>query len=157
MDLFFISRARVQERPESFGGAGEEAVRRLDFRALPDRLPVIVDDQIRPVEPACSWFRHLFRAKAVLADWDAHIEAHGSRTPGEARRDADIDDLRRQLAAAKKEITALNRQLTAADGSGHDHRRTAPRRPNAPNRTRRGGHPRRLPVPAATLKTHTCG
>ncbi|UUU21636.1 hypothetical protein [Streptomyces sp. DSM 40750] len=56
----------------------------------------------------------MFRAKAVLADWDAHITAHGSLTPGEARRDADIDDLRRQLAAAKKEITELNRRLTAA-------------------------------------------
>ncbi|WP_432080632.1 hypothetical protein [Streptomyces sp. WAC 04229] len=59
MDLFFVIRARVQERPGLLGGIGEEAVRRLDFRALPDRLPVFVDDQMRPVEPACSWFRHL--------------------------------------------------------------------------------------------------
>ncbi|MFC9506716.1 hypothetical protein [Streptomyces sp. NPDC057002] len=56
----------------------------------------------------------MFRAKAVLADWDAHIDTHGSLTPGEARRDADLDDLRRQLAAAKREITELNRRLTAA-------------------------------------------
>ncbi|MFF2132425.1 hypothetical protein ACFVW1_45245 [Streptomyces olivochromogenes] len=56
----------------------------------------------------------MFRAKAVLADWDAHIATHGSLTPGEARRDADIDDIRRQLAAAKREITELNRRLTAA-------------------------------------------
>ncbi|MET7593864.1 MULTISPECIES: hypothetical protein [Streptomyces] len=56
----------------------------------------------------------MFRARAVLADWDAHIESHGSLTPGEARRDADIDDLRRQLAIAKREITELNRRLTAA-------------------------------------------
>lgn len=56
----------------------------------------------------------MFRAKAVLVDWDAHINTHGSLTPGEARRDADIDDFRRQLAAAKKEITELNRRLTAA-------------------------------------------
>ncbi|WP_327118750.1 hypothetical protein OG206_22175 [Streptomyces sp. NBC_01341] len=59
MDLFFVSRARVQERPELYSGVGAEAVRRLDFRALPDRLPVIVDGQMRPVEPACSWFRYL--------------------------------------------------------------------------------------------------
>ncbi|MFF2409775.1 hypothetical protein [Streptomyces sp. NPDC058092] len=59
MDLFFVSRARVQERPELYSGVGEEAVWRLDFRALPDRLPVIVDGQMRPVEPACGWFRHL--------------------------------------------------------------------------------------------------
>ncbi|MFD7555504.1 hypothetical protein ACFV9E_13350 [Streptomyces sp. NPDC059835] len=56
----------------------------------------------------------MFRAKAVLADWDAHIGTHGSLTPGEARRDADIHDLRRQLSTAKKEITELNRRLTAA-------------------------------------------
>ncbi|MET7388303.1 hypothetical protein ACFYPT_04235 [Streptomyces sp. NPDC005529] len=56
----------------------------------------------------------MFRAKAVLVDWDEHIDAHGSLTPGEARRDADIDSLRRQLATAKKEITELNRRLTAA-------------------------------------------
>ncbi|MFJ7498005.1 hypothetical protein ACIQZB_44425 [Streptomyces sp. NPDC097727] len=56
----------------------------------------------------------MFRAKAVLADWDSHIDAHGSLTPSEARRDADIHDLRRQLAAAKKGITEFNRRLTAA-------------------------------------------
>ncbi|MGW2332119.1 hypothetical protein ACWC5C_41075 [Streptomyces sp. NPDC001700] len=56
----------------------------------------------------------MFRAKTVLTDWDAHIDTHGTLIPGEARRDADIDDLRRQLAAAKKEITELNRRLTAA-------------------------------------------
>ncbi|MFJ2580488.1 hypothetical protein [Kitasatospora aureofaciens] len=56
----------------------------------------------------------MFRAKAVLADWDSHVEAHGSLTLGEARRDADIDDLRRRLTEAKKEITELNHRLTAA-------------------------------------------
>ncbi|MFD9271575.1 hypothetical protein ACFWB1_37140 [Streptomyces goshikiensis] len=56
----------------------------------------------------------MFRAGTVLADWDAHIDTHGSLTPGEARRDADIVDLRRQLTAAKKEITELDRRLTAA-------------------------------------------
>ncbi|MCX5115118.1 hypothetical protein OOK13_43100 [Streptomyces sp. NBC_00378] len=56
----------------------------------------------------------MFQARVVLADWDAYIDTHGSFTPGEARRDADIDDLRRKLAAAKPEVTELNRQLTAA-------------------------------------------
>ncbi|MCX5003771.1 hypothetical protein OHB05_14180 [Streptomyces sp. NBC_00638] len=56
----------------------------------------------------------MFRAKAVLAVWDTHIDTHGSLTAGEARRDADIADLRRQLTAAKREITELNRRLTAA-------------------------------------------
>jgi len=56
----------------------------------------------------------MFRAKAVMADWDAHIEVHGSLTPGEARRDTDIQELRRQLAASKREITELQSQLAAA-------------------------------------------
>ncbi|MGW0749799.1 tyrosine-type recombinase/integrase [Streptomyces sp. NPDC002587] len=59
MDLFFVSRGRVQDRPGLYGDLGEEAVRRLDYRALPDRLPVIVDSAMRPVEPVCTWFRHL--------------------------------------------------------------------------------------------------
>ncbi|MGW5401965.1 site-specific integrase [Streptomyces sp. NPDC003952] len=59
MDLFFVSRARVQQRSAVFGGLGAEAVRRLDYRALPDGLPLIVDAGLRPVEPVCTWFRHL--------------------------------------------------------------------------------------------------
>ncbi|MGW7048854.1 hypothetical protein ACWGDT_40595 [Streptomyces avermitilis] len=58
MDLFFVSRTRVLDRPALFGDVGAEALRRLDYRALPDRLPVIVDTAMRPMEPACSWFRH---------------------------------------------------------------------------------------------------
>ncbi|MFC8803932.1 hypothetical protein PS783_12580 [Streptomyces enissocaesilis] len=56
----------------------------------------------------------MFRAKDVLADWDAHTAAYGTLTPGEARRDTAIHDLRHQLAQAKHEITTLNQQLAAA-------------------------------------------
>ncbi|MEU1288288.1 site-specific integrase [Kitasatospora sp. NPDC005856] len=59
MDLFFVCRDRVVDRSALFGEVGAEAVARLDHRALPDGLPVIVDDTMRPVEPACGWFRHL--------------------------------------------------------------------------------------------------
>lgn len=34
------------------------------------------------------------RAHAVLAEWDAHLAAHGRVTPGEAKRDAAIADSR---------------------------------------------------------------
>ncbi|MFD4376642.1 hypothetical protein [Streptomyces sp. NPDC058486] len=34
----------------------------------------------------------MFRAKTVLADGDVHLDTHGRLTPGEARRDADIDN-----------------------------------------------------------------
>ncbi|WP_186003090.1 MULTISPECIES: hypothetical protein [unclassified Streptomyces] len=56
----------------------------------------------------------MFRAKDVLADWDAHTAAHGALTPGEARRDTAIHDLHRKLAQAKREITELHQQLAAA-------------------------------------------
>ncbi|MFI9491312.1 MULTISPECIES: hypothetical protein [Streptomyces] len=45
------------------------------------------------------------RAQAVLAEWDAHIAAHGKAAPGEAKRDAaiaalfpDYEALRQRLA-----------------------------------------------------------
>ncbi|WP_280725295.1 hypothetical protein [Kitasatospora sp. MAA4] len=56
----------------------------------------------------------VFRAKDVLAEWDAHVAEHGAVTPGEARRDAELRELRRKLADAKAEITELNHRLTAA-------------------------------------------
>ncbi|MGY5637540.1 hypothetical protein [Streptomyces sp. C-3] len=56
----------------------------------------------------------MFRAKDVLADWDAHTTAHGTLTPGEARRDTTIHDLRHGLSQAKREITDLHEQLDAA-------------------------------------------
>ncbi|MFC9189314.1 hypothetical protein [Streptomyces cyaneofuscatus] len=56
----------------------------------------------------------MFRAKAVLGDWDAHTAVHGTVTPGEARRDTAIHDLNRQLLQAKREITDLHQQLAAA-------------------------------------------
>lgn len=59
MDLYFVDRARLQAHGALFGAAGSEALRLLDCRALPDGLPVIVDGQMRPVEPACAWFRQL--------------------------------------------------------------------------------------------------
>lgn len=54
------------------------------------------------------------RATAILAEWDTHLAEHGSTTPGEARRDEEIAELRRKLAAATKENTALKKQLGAA-------------------------------------------
>ncbi|MGW7295420.1 hypothetical protein ACWGIB_23895 [Streptomyces xiamenensis] len=48
MDLFFVSRARVQQRPALFDGLGTQAVGLLDYRVLPDGLPVMVDAGLRP-------------------------------------------------------------------------------------------------------------
>ncbi|MFG2671558.1 hypothetical protein [Streptomyces californicus] len=77
---------------------------RTDGRLTKDNLAKEAD-----VSPAT-----MFRAKAVLADWDAHTTAHGTLTPGEARRDTTIHDLNRQLVQAKREITDLHQQLAAA-------------------------------------------
>ncbi|MGW7094924.1 hypothetical protein [Streptomyces sp. NPDC054874] len=54
------------------------------------------------------------RAQAVLAEWDAHIAAHGKATPGEAKRDAAIADLKKRLTAKTQECTLLDKKLKAA-------------------------------------------
>lgn len=54
------------------------------------------------------------RAHGILAEWDAHLAEHGSATPGEAKRDEEIRELRRKLAEAKRENTVLQRRLDAA-------------------------------------------
>ncbi|MFE6164477.1 hypothetical protein ACFQ7F_36815 [Streptomyces sp. NPDC056486] len=54
------------------------------------------------------------RAQAVLAEWDAHIAAHGKATPGEAKRDAAIADLKKRLTTKTQECTLLEKKLKAA-------------------------------------------
>ncbi|MER6809901.1 hypothetical protein ABT299_11530 [Spirillospora sp. NPDC000708] len=29
----------------------------LDYRSLPDGMPVLLDERMRPIEPVCGWFR----------------------------------------------------------------------------------------------------
>ncbi|MEU1036077.1 hypothetical protein ABZ402_46935 [Streptomyces mirabilis] len=54
------------------------------------------------------------RAHAVLAEWDAHLAAHGRVTPGEAKRDTAIADLKKRLTAKPQECTLLENKLKAA-------------------------------------------
>ena len=54
------------------------------------------------------------RAYAILAEWDAHLAAHGKVTPGEAKRDATIADLKKRLTAKTQECTLLENKLKAA-------------------------------------------
>lgn len=54
------------------------------------------------------------RAQAVLAEWDAHIAAHGRATPGEAKRDTTIADLKKRLTTKTQECTLLEKKLKAA-------------------------------------------
>ncbi|WP_172639417.1 hypothetical protein [Streptomyces tailanensis] len=54
------------------------------------------------------------RAHAVLAEWDAHLAAHGRVTPGEAKRDTAIADLKKRLTAKTQECTLLENKLKAA-------------------------------------------
>ncbi|RZE59688.1 hypothetical protein C0Q98_14350 [Streptomyces albidoflavus] len=53
------------------------------------------------------------RAGDILAEWDAKVPRQVLRTPGEVRRDEDIDTLCRQLREAKQQITELNGKLDA--------------------------------------------
>ena len=54
------------------------------------------------------------RAKTILSQWDQAVAERGSLTPGEARRDEQIDALRKQLASKTRECTTLQRRLDAA-------------------------------------------
>ena len=54
------------------------------------------------------------RAHAILAEWDTHLAAHGKVTPGEAKRDAAIADLKKRLTKKTQECTLLENKLKAA-------------------------------------------
>ncbi|WP_405768025.1 hypothetical protein [Streptomyces sp. NBC_01538] len=54
------------------------------------------------------------RAHVILAEWDTHITDNGKTTPGEAKRDATIDDLKKRLAKKTQECTLLENKLKAA-------------------------------------------
>jgi len=54
------------------------------------------------------------RAPDVLAEWDRRTAATGARTPGEARRDTELGELRSQLKELKRERTQLQGRLDAA-------------------------------------------
>ncbi|MFF2964443.1 hypothetical protein ACFVT1_37435 [Streptomyces sp. NPDC057963] len=53
------------------------------------------------------------RAEDILAEWDAKVPRQVLRTPGEVRRDKEIDTLRRQLREVKQQVTELNGKLDA--------------------------------------------
>jgi hypothetical protein len=59
VELFFVRRRFAEHLETSEGPSGGTVRRILDHRALPHGLPVLLDAQMRPVEPICSWFRHL--------------------------------------------------------------------------------------------------
>ncbi|GAA2530957.1 hypothetical protein [Winogradskya humida] len=54
------------------------------------------------------------RATDIRAEWDQYVAEHGRRTEGEARRDTDIDSLRKRLRDKTEECAALRRKLHAA-------------------------------------------
>lgn len=54
------------------------------------------------------------RAHSMLAEWDAHVATYGKTTPGEAKRDATISDLKKRLAKKTQECTVLENKLRAA-------------------------------------------
>ena len=54
------------------------------------------------------------RATGVLAEWDARVAGHGRRTPGEARRDSDLEKAEKKLKAKTAEAAELRKRLDAA-------------------------------------------
>ena len=56
MEIFYVTRKLLPLWPEP-EGFDTHAV--LEHRTLRDGVPLIVDEQMRPVEPICGWFRAL--------------------------------------------------------------------------------------------------
>ncbi|MEU9286231.1 hypothetical protein AB0D57_16290 [Streptomyces sp. NPDC048275] len=54
------------------------------------------------------------RAHNILAEWDRRTAATDARTPGEARRDDELRELRSKLKATKRERTQLQGRLDAS-------------------------------------------
>jgi len=56
MEIFYVRRVLL---PAYTAPVDFDTLGLLEQRALPDGLPLIVDDGMRPVEPLCGWFRSL--------------------------------------------------------------------------------------------------
>lgn len=54
------------------------------------------------------------RAHHVMVDWDTRVTECGGITPGEARKNDQLTQLRAKLAERTRECTLLNHQLDAA-------------------------------------------
>jgi hypothetical protein len=54
------------------------------------------------------------RAVRILAEWHSRVTACGAFTPGEARKNDEINTLRGKLADKTRECTQLHHQLDAA-------------------------------------------
>lgn len=54
------------------------------------------------------------RAHRILAEWDRRTIATDARTPGEARREDELQQLRVELRNLKRERTQLQRRLDAS-------------------------------------------
>ncbi|MDJ0362789.1 hypothetical protein [Rhodococcus sp. H29-C3] len=54
------------------------------------------------------------RATEIMAEWDAHVAEHGRRTIGEARRDTDLDEVRKKLKDKTAQCADLRNKLDAA-------------------------------------------
>nr|WP_237331101.1 site-specific integrase [Streptomyces mexicanus] len=57
--LFFTDRRKVWKVGQVAGLDQGELTALLERRRVPDGMPVLLDEAIRPVEPLCSWFRRL--------------------------------------------------------------------------------------------------
>ena len=56
----------------------------------------------------------MIRATEIMAEWDAHVAEHGHRTVGEARRDTDLDGVRKKLKDKTAQCVDLRNKLDAA-------------------------------------------
>jgi site-specific recombinase XerD len=56
MEIFYVDRKVL---PQWSLPGGPNIAELLEYRALPDGMPMFLDEQMRPIEPMCGWFRVL--------------------------------------------------------------------------------------------------
>jgi hypothetical protein len=62
VEIFYVDRKLLRHWPLP---GGLDVGELLDYRTLPDGMPVLLDERMRPVEPVCGWFHTLAYERAV--------------------------------------------------------------------------------------------
>lgn len=96
--------------------AATESKLREAMQRLLDGVPLRTDGAITKenlAREADVSHASVYRAKTVLADWDAKVAFPIVRSVGEVRRDETIAALQTKLRAANRRITELNGKLDA--------------------------------------------
>jgi hypothetical protein len=95
--LSFVEPSLVRPHLDCRVVAAADVVELLEFRAIPAGMPVFLDEHtMRPIEPVCSWFRHL-----AYEDKDAKTLREGERAKSRCPPSQRVRQARRVLAGRR--------------------------------------------------------